>query len=194
MPARSPLLSVRPIGPSVLVWRRTWMSCVLLLVCTGSVLAQKLADQELFIHAPVDEVWTAFTTEAGLRNCGFPAATVDLRVGGRFEVYSPPSGKPVTASYEILAYDPERMLALRAARLPENAPLRTEQLRDRWVILYFDAAGPATTHIRIGTVAGGAQTDSAAAWLMEQQRALADAVAKRYWPKCAKCAAEDVAN
>src|SRR5690606_30768740 len=92
---------------------------------------------------------------------------------------------------EILAFEPQRMLALRVKRAPASFPQRNA-LDGLWTVLYFTAAGEDMTHVRIVGLGYSDEPASQAArgFFARSNRSMLDAIAKRYWPKCARCAAE----
>lgn len=150
----------------------------------GTVLAQS-AGTEAFINAPLAEVWAAFTEPQGLVRLGATEASVDLRVGGEIRVQYPADGAtpPATMVQEVLAYDPQRMLALRARPNAQDAAPST------WSVIYFTPSGADMTHVRIVSLGqGGSGMDE------PHHRRLLDRLAKHYWPQCALCKAEAEAN
>src|SRR5690606_37777822 len=149
---------------------------------------------EGFVNAPVAEVWRLFTTSAGYVQTGPAKAEVDLRLGGTIRSHEDPNGElgdPETFVQEILAYEPERMLALRVKQTPASSPHRGA-LEGVWTVLYFTASGENMTHIRIvGLGYGDTQSSQAARELVALgNRRTLDTIAKHYWPQCARCAAE----
>jgi uncharacterized protein YndB with AHSA1/START domain len=136
------------------------------------------AGTEAFINAPLAEVWAAFTAPDGLTRLGASEASVDLRLGGEIRVrFAADNAAPATMVREILAYDPQRMLALRTPGSPT------------WSIIYFTPSGDDMTHVRI---VGVGRYDSPAAQTEERahHRQLLDRLAKHYWPQCALCKAD----
>ena len=149
---------------------------------------------EGFVNAPVAEVWRLFTTSAGYVQTGPAKAEVDLRLGGTIRSHDDPNGElgdPETLVKEILAYEPERMLALRVKQAPASLPHR-EALEGVWTVLYFTASGDDMTHVRIvGLGYSETQVSQAARELLALgNRQTLDTIAKHYWPKCARCAAQ----
>jgi len=146
---------------------------------------------EGFIGAPLAEVWRLFTSAEGYRAMGVSQATVDLRIGGEIHSHHDPDGRlgdPETIVNEILAYDPERMLALRTRRLPASFPY-PRAAAGTWSVIYFSAAGEEMTQVRIVGLGYGHDPQSQALrkFFAEGSRRTLDQLAKPYWPKCAKC-------
>jgi hypothetical protein len=83
------------------------------------------------------------------------------------------------------------MLALRVKQAPASFPHR-EALDGLWTIVYFTASGEDMTHVRIvGLGYSDAPASQAAReFFSNVNRQTLDLIAKQYWPKCARCAAE----
>lgn len=146
---------------------------------------------EGFINAPVATVWRLFTTSEGFKATGVAHAEVDLRIGGTIRTHYDPQGTlgdPNTIVNEILAYEPERMLALRIKQAPANFPFKNA-MRQTWTVIHFASAG-SMTQVRI---VGLGYTDDAESQAMRDffaagNRATLERLAKPYWPQCAHCA------
>ena len=163
------------------------------LAWTSPALSAEESTTEGFINAPLAEVWSLFTSADGLRRAGAAEAEVDLNVGGVIRTHNDPRGKlgdANTTTQRILAFDPERMLALRLEQAPSNLPGRGA-IGDAWTVMYFAAAGEAMTHIRI--VGLGYDDDPASQALRQHleatHRTILTRLAKPYWPTCAHCKA-----
>jgi uncharacterized protein YndB with AHSA1/START domain len=167
----------------------------LLIACTASfvVTTAHPAEPQVtegFINAPVAEVWRLFTTAAGYKSTGVAHSEVDFRVGGSIRSHYDPKGTlgdPNTIVNEILAYDPERMLAIRIKEAPASFPFRNA-MRSTWTVLYFAPAGD-MTQVRIVGLGYNDDPESQAMrkFFAEGNRATLDHMAKPYWPKCALC-------
>ncbi|HEY6642983.1 SRPBCC domain-containing protein [Povalibacter sp.] len=173
---------------------------LVLLVATAASTWAAAADDsnpqviEGFINAPLAEVWKLFTTPEGYKVLGVPQSQIDLRVGGLIRSHSVPKGvlgDPETRIEELLAYDPERMLALRTRQQPASIPY-PDAVAGTWSVIYFTPSGADMTHVRI--VGLGYRDDPSSQALRklfaESSRGTLDQAAKRYWPKCKLCAAE----
>lgn len=149
---------------------------------------------EGYVNAPIATVWELFTTPAGYAVLGMPQAEVDLRLGGLIRSRASATGSlgdPDTLIAEILAYEPERLLALRIRQAPAGYPHR-EAIAGLWTVIHFTPSGTDMTHVRI--VGLGYRDDPPSQALRkffaEANRGLLDQAAKKYWPKCKLCAAE----
>ena len=150
---------------------------------------------EGFVNAPAAEVWRLFTTSEGYRATGAAQAEVRLAVGGEIRSHYDPKGKlgdAETIVNEILAYEPERMLAIRIKQAPASFPHR-DAIAGTWTVIYFNPAGENMTHVRI---VGLGYDDSPASQAMRKffadgNRWTLDHIAKPYWPKCKLCEKEE---
>jgi uncharacterized protein YndB with AHSA1/START domain len=79
---------------------------------------EKALKFEVMIPAGVEEVWTAFTTNAGLSTWLWKDVTVDLRKGGEWTVHFPGGG---TGGGNIVDFTPQRSILMKAL-CPEQFP------------------------------------------------------------------------
>lgn len=152
---------------------------------------------EGFVNAPLAEVWRIFTTSEGFLKTGAVQAQVDLRLGGAIRAHYDPKGQlgdPHTLVAQILAYEPERMLAMRITQAPADFP-HPARVGELWTVLYFTASGEDMTHVRIVGLgyADDAESRTLRSFFERRDRATLDRIAKHYWPQCARCAAESAA-
>ncbi len=113
---------------------------------------------EFELDAGIDEVWEAFTTTKGIQSWVTPLADIDFRVGGKWRANYNAEGElgdATTIENTILAYDPMRMLSLKATRFPEGFPF-VEAAKDTWSVFYFSPVSKSRTKI---TVVGLGYTD-----------------------------------
>lgn len=168
------------------------------LCAVQSVQAAEPQVTEGFINTAPAEVWRIFTTAEGYKQTGVAQAEVDLRIGGTLRTHYDPKGQlgdAKTIVNEILAYEPERMLALRIKQAPADFAY-PDAIAGTWTVIYLTPAGDHMTQVRI---IGLGYTDTAQSQAMrkffaEGNRWTLDHIAKRYWPKCAKCVAEEAAK
>jgi uncharacterized protein YndB with AHSA1/START domain len=146
-----------------------------------------------FINAPLSQVWRIFTTREGYKSTGVNQVDIDLKIGGHIRTHSGGGdlGDAETLDNEILAFDPEHMLALRVAHAPSGVPHHASW-DDAWTVTYFDAAGENMTRVRVMAVGFSAAPESRALrdYLEKTNREMLDRAAKPYWPKCAHCQLE----
>lgn len=174
---------------------RAWASLIALLatVMVTAVHAAEPQVTEGFINAPVAEVWRLFTTADGFKSTGVAHADVDLRIGGTIRSHYDPRGAlgdPNTIVNEILAYEPERMLAIRIKQAPADFPYQNA-MRHVWTVVYLTPAG-SMTQVRMVGLGYNDDPESKAMreFFANGNRVTLDRMAKPYWPKCAHCALE----
>lgn len=106
---------------------------------------------ETAVTAPVESVWRAWTTSAGLSAWLAPLADVELRIGGKLRVAFDPAaglGGVTAVENEILAYDAPRMLAFRVKQSPASFPY-VDAAAAMWTVVYLDAEGSNATRVRV---------------------------------------------
>jgi uncharacterized protein YndB with AHSA1/START domain len=125
-------------------------SAILLFVYCISTAGEGLRaiDAEIIVEAPIGDVWAAWTTPEGIRSFLAPAANIDLRPGGRYEILFAPEKAPGLRGTEgciILAVDPEKMLSF-----TWNSPPSLPEVRPQFthVTLRFEAIGKTRTRLR----------------------------------------------
>src|SRR5438128_1166432 len=83
---------------------------------------------EVTVNGPLDQVWAAYTTKAGLESWMTPHADVQLKVGGSMKVQYGSQGTtddPKAIVNTILSYEPMRMYSFKVAKPPEGFPFPT---------------------------------------------------------------------
>ncbi|HEX8661693.1 MAG TPA: SRPBCC domain-containing protein [Brevundimonas sp.] len=123
------------------------------LVDTSSVEANghRIIQLSLKISAPPSEVWSALTTSEGWRRLGVSFAEVDFRTGGMIETgYAPGSvaGAQGNISNQIVAYVPERMIAIRNVKAPPGFPHAAE-FAETATVMELDPIGDGHTRVTL---------------------------------------------
>lgn len=104
---------------------------------------------ETLVPAQPDEVWRAWTTEAGLRTFFSPYVEIELRIGGAFHILfnmDAPPGLRGADDMRIMAIDPGKMLAFdwnAPPQLPDIRPQRTH------VCVYFEGTCGGDTRVTL---------------------------------------------
>lgn len=205
MLSRSPQFPARTGLPS----RRTgllqglgrYLSAMLLSVAwlwPHAALAAEPQVTEGFINASPAEVWRIFTTAEGYRQTGVAHADVDFQIGGAIRTHYDPKGRLGDANTivnEILAYEPERMLAVRIKRPPADFEY-ADAIAGTWTVIYMSPAGENMTQVRIVGLGytDAPQSQALRKFFADGNRSTLERIAKPYWPKCAKCMAEEAAG
>ena len=123
---------------------------------------------EAMIDAPVSAVWAALSTEDGWKDWGPKFAQFDLRLGGTIETAyhdGATPGDPQNIIHRIIAFVPERMLALKLEQAPANGPVDMETVKDVWGVYELEPIGEDMTRLRISGVGYGA--DEASSQILE---------------------------
>jgi uncharacterized protein YndB with AHSA1/START domain len=83
---------------------------------------------EFDLEAPVERVWRAWTTEEGVRSFFAPAARVDLRVDGTYDIIFDPKRPGQTAEGQrILALEPMRRFVFTWNAPPDQPEVRAQR-------------------------------------------------------------------
>jgi uncharacterized protein YndB with AHSA1/START domain len=128
------------------------LSFVLLSAFNHSLAAQGIDRlvHEALIPAPVEQVWNAFTTKAGLEPWMAAHAEVDLSVGGKMRTHHDPDGRigdAKTIENTILSFEPLRMFSFKVSKAPEGFPF-PNAIRSMWTVVYFESVDAKTTRVR----------------------------------------------
>ena len=120
---------------------------------TGVARAQSLEPlvHEGVISAPIETVWEAWTTDAGLQSWLAPHAEIDFRISGKMRANYRAAGSlddPDTIENTVLAYDPYRMITIRVSGAPEGFPF-PNAIYEIWTVMYFEAVAVDRTRIRV---------------------------------------------
>lgn len=133
--------------------------------------------QSIVLQASAEDVWDAFTTEAGYQGWAAPFARIDLAVGGHIEASyadDPQAGSPDNILIEIQAYLPQELLVLKTVHAPPG--FMSQETLDRLVSVFeFEALDAQTTRLTVHGV-GYEESDEALkqfflqgnAWSMQQ--------------------------
>ncbi len=119
------------------------------------------------VLAPVSEIWKVFSTAEGFQKLGVAQCALDLRVGGLIRTHYDPQGvlgDEGTIQNEILAFEPQRMLAFRIHQPPQKFPFSEETWKKTWTVVTLTDLGE-RTHVRL---AGMGYTDAEESQKMRQ--------------------------
>ena len=106
-------------------------------------------EKKVMVHAPVREVFDAWTTRAGVASFFAPDAHIDLRVGGSYEMYFMPDAPEGTRGSEgctIVELEADSHLAFTWNFPPTLPIIRNERTR---VDLRFEAVEPGITEVSL---------------------------------------------
>ena len=119
---------------------------------------------EGILNAPVAEVWKVWTSGEGYKAVGVALADVDFRIGGLIRSrYSADGvlGDDGTIENRIIAYEPQRMIAIRIERPPRSFPFH-EAWKHTWTVVTLSDAGNGRTHLRVASMGFGTDPESLA--------------------------------
>lgn len=104
---------------------------------------------EVDVAGSVQEVWNAWTTEAGVTRFFAPACKIDLRPGGAYEMYfdlDAPEGEQGSEGCQFLAIDEYHMLSFTWNAPPEYPEIRSQRTH---VCVRFEALSPDKTRVTL---------------------------------------------
>ena len=116
------------------------------------------------IDAPVSAVWNVWTSGEGYKAVGVAKAEVDFRIGGLIRSHYSEAGvlgDDETIVNRILAYEPQRMIAIQIERPPKSFPFKAAW-RKTWTVVTLTDMGNSRTHIRVASMGYGADEESIA--------------------------------
>jgi len=127
--------AARPTGPATGDHRsmqlRAIAGATLALAASAAIGAERAIDKEVVVAAPIEAVWQAWTTRAGIRTFFAPEAEIDARVGGAFHIHINPFAEPGMKGADDMRYmalQPPTMLSFdwnAPPSLPEVRAQRT---------------------------------------------------------------------
>ena len=150
--------------------------------------------QEVLVAAPVDDVWAAWTTSAGATAVFAPAARIELRPGGPYELYfdaSAPEGSRGSEGCAVIEFETPRRLVVSWNFPPHLAAIRDEKTRFE-VRLEPAADDPAQTLVRVRHTGwrAGPDWDAGFAYFERAWRIVTERLATRFasgpmdWDTC----------
>ena len=104
--------------------------------------------KEIIIPTRISEVWNAWTTKEELIKFFAPEAEIELKLGGKFEMYFLLDNPPGTRGGEgnkILSFVPHKMLSFEWNAPPQFPNVREEKT---YCVVFFDKLDLNSTKIR----------------------------------------------
>ena len=83
---------------------RAIAGATLALAASAAIGAERAIDKEVVVAAPIESVWQAWTTRAGIRTFFAPDAEIDARVGGAFHIHINPFAEPGMKGADDMRY------------------------------------------------------------------------------------------
>lgn len=119
----------------------------------------RLLEKSVEVSASLPDVWNAWTTVEGVNSFFSSDADIDLRVGGKYEVYflmDAPKGSRGSEDCKVLSFLPMRMLSFEWNAPPSFGDLRYTKTR---VVITFDKKADDTTAVTLSHLGWGAGDD-----------------------------------
>ena len=121
-----------------------------LILLPGAAAAEAVLSyrMEETVEAPVDEVWKAIATAEGLSTWMAPAANVELRLGGAYELLFMPQAEPGKRGMEgtkVLSFIPGRMISYTGTAPPNFPTVRAQG--GPWGVYELEPDGTARTRV-----------------------------------------------
>jgi uncharacterized protein YndB with AHSA1/START domain len=144
----------------------TLLACSLLLLGHSAAGPQEAPSfvNDAIVQAPVAAVWKVFSTPAGYKLLGVAQVDMDFRIGGLIRSsYAAHGtlGDADTIENRILAYEPQRMLAIAIERAPQAFPYR-EAWKHTWTVITLTRVRENATLVHIASMGFGTDEESTA--------------------------------
>ncbi|HEY7411734.1 MAG TPA: SRPBCC domain-containing protein [Vicinamibacteria bacterium] len=110
---------------------------------------------EVTVPAPLEDVWRAWTTEAGVKTFFAPGARIEPRVDGLYEILFNPEGEAGRRGAEgmrILAFEPPRRLAFTWNAPPDLPDVRAQRTM---VVVTLEPQEDGHTRLRFAHIGWG---------------------------------------
>ena len=123
--------SATPAGRRAAARAGTLAAALLAVATTAAAASERAIDKEVVVAAPIEAVWQAWTTRAGIRTFFAPDAEIEPRVGGAFHIHINPFAEPGMKGADdmrFMALQPPTMLSFdwnAPPSLPEVRAQRT---------------------------------------------------------------------
>ncbi len=139
----------------------------------------RVLSKEVIVQARIEAVWRCWTTSEGIASFFSPNSTIELRVGGPYELYMgatapDESGKRGSEGCRVLSFVPHEMLSFEWNFSPATPGLRASGAKTH-VVLRFDDLGANGVRVRFDQLgwqegeewdAGYAYFDKAWDWVL----------------------------
>ena len=131
---------------------------------------------EVSVPAPIDDVWTAFTTSEGLSTWLTPGAVVDLRKGGEWTAHFPGGA---TGGGTLIDFSPKTKIVMLAKAPPSFPHVAAEGTTATWT---FEPEGEKATRVTLRQTGWkqGEEWDKAYEYLATGNAQLLDTLRRRF--------------
>lgn len=133
------------------------LSGILLFGAISGLAEERAIRKEVVVDAPLAEVWNAWTTDQGAATFFAPQASIEAKLGGRYELYFSPNQPPGLRGAEgckIQSIVPMKSLAFTWNAPPRFADIRKNDLHTL-VFLRFEELGPRNVRIHFTQLGWG---------------------------------------
>ncbi|MFQ5575807.1 MAG: SRPBCC domain-containing protein [Anaerolineae bacterium] len=119
---------------------------------------ERMIRKEVVVLAPLPAVWQAWTTAEGAMTFFAPKATVELTIGGRYEMLfdlDAPPGSQGSEGLKVLSFLPPTMLSFEWNAPPQYPTVRNKKT---WVVVQLEQIGESATGVslaHLGWQSGG---------------------------------------
>ena len=116
----------------------------------------RMVRKEVTVTGTCEHAWKLWSTTDGLRSWFTPNSTIELKVGGKFEILfsmEAPEGMRGSEGCRVLSFLPNEMLSFEW-----NAPPQLGEMRDlhHFVVVQFDQVTPDSVRVRLSEYGFGA--------------------------------------
>ncbi len=125
---------------------------VIMVACSGMLVAtpgERVIHAEVTVDAPIEQVWEAWTTEAGVTSFFAPGCKIDTCVDGAYEIFfmpDAPVGSRGGDGNRIMVLEPPRYLAFTWNAPPQMPWARSQRTQ---VMIFLTAAGEGKTRVEL---------------------------------------------
>lgn len=115
------------------------------------LITDRIIEISRIVNCSNDKIWWKWTTHEGLKTFFGPDNLVDLKIGGRYEIYFLPDNPPGLKGGEgnnILSYIPNEMLSFTWNAPPEHPEIRNHEHKT-WVVVEFIAIDDQKTEVSL---------------------------------------------
>jgi uncharacterized protein YndB with AHSA1/START domain len=123
-------MSLKELIPHLVLTLITLSSLTIVNAQPAQIPKEKNVQLYVTVNAPVDSVWSRWTTESGLKKFFAPACVIELKTFGMFEILfepSAPAGQRGAENNRILAVEEKKMLSFTWDAPPQFPQIRAQR-------------------------------------------------------------------
>ena len=128
---------------------RWWVGLVLWLLASTCGAQERALTKQVIVPAPIESVWRAWTTRAGIVSFMAPDAEIEARVGGAFHIHFNPYGEPGLKGADdmrFMALQPKKMISFDWNAPPHLAETRAQRT---FVVVRFERVADRLTRVSL---------------------------------------------